>query len=152
MIKTISTFPKFQLFIYSKSLSLASYLEGDKKNNLFKSFNADFYKLIIEDKVSTNVDWEKIKYIEKKYAISLLYDVILTDRNLGKYFYVSATKHHHSKVSKKCSLNTSMNLCIKAFDYWEDIVKKNKINLIISYGSGWGLHIRPLFIIAKKKI
>ena len=64
LIKTISTFPKFQLFIYSKSLSLASYLEGDKKNNLFESFNADFYKLIIEDKVSTKVDY-KIKYIEK---------------------------------------------------------------------------------------
>lgn len=151
LIKTVNTFPKFQLFIYSKSLSLSAYLGGDKKNNLFKSFNTDFYKLIIEDKISTKVDWGKVKYIEKKYSISLLYDVILTDRQLGKYFYVSAIKHHHSKVSKKCSLNKSLNLCIKAFEYWENIIKKNKINLIISYGAGWGLHSRPLYIIAKKK-
>jgi len=150
LIKTISTFPKFKLFLFSKSLSLISYLEGNKKNNLIKSFNTDFYKLIIENKVSSKVDWTKVKYIEKKYAVNLLYDVILTDRQLGKNFYVSAIKHHHSKVSKKCTINISLNLCVKAFVYWENIIKKNKINLIIGYGQGWGLHSRPLYIIAKK--
>ena len=151
LIKTISTLPKFQSFIYSRNHSLVAYLEEDKNNSLFKLFDTNFYKLILEDKISTEVNWTKVKYIEKKYAISLISDVIFTDRNLGKNFYVNNINHHHSKVSKKCSLNKSLNLCIKSFEYWENIIKKNKINLIISYAQGTNLHIRPLFIVAKKQ-
>ena len=37
----------------------------------------------------------------------------------------------------------------KIFEYWENIIKKYKVNLI-SYGGYW-LHSRPLFIIAKNR-
>jgi hypothetical protein len=151
LVKTLTAIPNFRIYLYSRTTSLIQYLNRKETNNTFHTFNKDFYKLVINNEIPMKVDWEKVKYIERKYNISLLYDVILTDRQLGKNFYISATKHHDSKISKKCSLDISLNLCIKSFEYWENIINKYKINLIISYGAGWGLHARPLFIIAKNR-
>ena len=151
LIKTITAIPRFRIYLYSRTISLIQYLNSNETNKTFYAFYKDFYKLVMNNEVTERVDWKKVEYIEKKYNISLLYDVILTDRQLGKDFYLSATKHHNTKISKKCSLNKSLNLCIKSFEYWENIIKKYKINLIVSYGAGWGLHSRPLFIIAKNR-
>ena len=66
LVKTLIAFPKFKIYLYSRTISLIQYLNRKETNNTFHAFNKDFYKLVMNNELSTRVDWKKIKYIEKK--------------------------------------------------------------------------------------
>jgi len=89
--------------------------------------------------------------IERAYGVSMMRDLILSDRHLGRAFHHNGSGHPVSRLSRRASPVDALQICVAAFDEAERIARDHPPALMVSYSGGGGIYGKPMTEVGRRQ-
>ena len=100
--------------------------------------------------VSENDVFQRAAAYEKKYGITLMRDMVLGCRHIGRTFILGGQGHPASRVSKTISKLSAVKTCMAITDDFEELAGKYPPGLMLVGGGGGGVYMKSACIIARR--
>lgn len=88
---------------------------------------------------------------EEKLGISVMREMVLPDRHLGRGYMLAGEGHPESQTSKKASFGSTMQACLEQIEFTLALFDKYPPTVILSYYSGGGIKYKPMAAICRAK-
>jgi hypothetical protein len=88
---------------------------------------------------------------ERQYNFTLMRDMVLADRHLGRGFIVDGKGHPRSTMSDRANLRSTVEACLVSLGFHSRLAERFPPALIVCWGGGTGIGGRPLALIARHR-
>lgn len=88
--------------------------------------------------------------IETEFGFSIMREMVLSDRHLGRGFMLAGQGHPKSRPSEAANFQSTYETCVEQFAFTKELFDRYPPQLVVSYYSGGGIVGKPIAAYCRK--
>lgn len=92
----------------------------------------------------------RARVLEKEFNITLMRDLILSDRHVGRGFMPAGSGHPKSSTSERSTLGNIIETVVDQFQFCAELMESHPPKLVVGYYTGGGIQAKPISLFCRK--
>ena len=89
--------------------------------------------------------------LEEKYGISLMRDMVLADRHLGRGYMPAWNGSPQSYTADLGNRENTIAACVQSFEFYEELSQSHPPALALAFNGGTGIAGKPISLVCRKR-